>query len=455
MAACDFDLNIGDNANEHLTKEDGIQELLTNAFDEHKRNKIDTNLVEFTYDDKANQIIIVDYGRGITLDNFLNNSNRDNKESNQDAIGQFGYGLKDAISVLYNPKFKKSIEIMTNKHIFTPKFKNKVGTSIKSIHIKQEKNKVRVNFGTKIVLYRMTQSIFDDVSNRFANLCKNKCVQFSIGDSYDIYVLEKRQQKIFMNGCMINSNPKYHFSYNMPRLAALFKNADRDRNEIDMKIIKPEITKILKKIDYSKNNEFLNLIVEILKTNDKNDMLEFNSVDVVRAILCTLNHTGKYIFLDKTEINKSDKTPIVIGDFALKMFCISSVKELYNLDCNFYTADMRKSGIKRITTSCIHDEVLYVCKQQIEKILSNISECHGIKIPQKLSDKLMNIEISSANDVSIDESYNIRIPKAIAEDENSIKSMIIFDIIGDSNSKFFSREEIKINRNKIIKVSVF
>ena len=100
-----IDLNIGVQCLDNWQSHHAIRELIANALDEHTLKRISKpitvthtrNHLEITH--TRNHLEIIDYGSGITKSNFMLQTNP-TKLNNDKIIGQFGFGLKDALAVL-------------------------------------------------------------------------------------------------------------------------------------------------------------------------------------------------------------------------------------------------------------------------------------------------------------------------------------------------------------------
>jgi hypothetical protein len=155
-----IDLNIGTNILEHLTIVDALKELISNAIDEHYMNKINKQIEIFKQD---NNWIIKDYGLGIKKKHFTFNINKA-KSSDNETIGMFGFGLKDAIAILKN----KGIDmiIKTKNFIFIPEYYTKDEDDT-TIHIEVTKNTEEFDCGTEIILVGVKDSFIDKAKEKF------------------------------------------------------------------------------------------------------------------------------------------------------------------------------------------------------------------------------------------------------------------------------------------------
>lgn len=340
-----FDLNLGVNSKNHLTIVDALKELLANAKDEHVLNNIQEEIIQ-NYDTKNKIYKIENKGPGIVLDDFKCGKNP-KKQNNNDIIGQFGYGLKDAIAILF--KNDCNIEIKTKTLIMKPVSKCKFGTNVKTIHIEYKEHKLNYDFGTQINISNIDEKYVDAALEKFIpNYKENKIYN-------DMYLCDEFQN-IFMNGMLVHEKTGHYFTYNIKKTKELEPKINRDRTEIKLIYYNKPITDILKNINIFANAIITNKFIEILKAKSKKDLKEFKSTKIIHNILTQLNLTNKYIFVDEKEriIQFSDKIPVIIGLGILRLLVIDEVKNLCefpkNTDIKYTTiTNIIKNNIDKIT----------------------------------------------------------------------------------------------------------
>ena len=92
-----FDLNI-EEVLDHWEIEHAIREVIANALDEQVlTGSSDIEIYEAT----DGGWHIRDYGRGLQIDHFTLNENKEKLESDAEIIGKFGVGLKDALATFH------------------------------------------------------------------------------------------------------------------------------------------------------------------------------------------------------------------------------------------------------------------------------------------------------------------------------------------------------------------
>lgn len=471
-----IDLNIGTNYLEHLNIVDSLKEIFANAIDEHILKNIDIENIQFGYKKVSNkyQFFIVDFGDGIMPENFIQKIN-DNKVKNNNIIGQFGIGLKDAIAYLTNNNVK--IVITTNKYIYEPIFKKK--NNIDVLHMKCSEHLQNYEFGTKFTLSNITKKhfedclkkfiLFDNISNKFTYLVNNKIVQYIDESNNVIYSSDNNGlQSIFINGMQVKSKAPFHFTYDLKRTIELKQIINRDRTDIDIKLLKKFVNKILETIRFNEDSEnFFQKIIEIFaQAQQKKELKELGKIDIIRNIIYELNKTEKYIFVDKNDKILSEKIPIVLNSAIKEIFKIKSISSLNDV---FYPKNWKNEKIKistnhqvdnikivEIIADFLSKEILFrpFDKNFVNKLFSEFN-----KIIKN------NLEIQSKNKINYNDDDDEYFSQDESDDDNQEKNkncvndntfsiddiirIILFDIVLETDI-MFSKEDKKIIQLKMI-----
>ena len=237
-----FDLNI-DKILDLWTISDAIREFIANALDEHllinEKRSIEIKKINDYW-------IIKDYGRGLQLENFTFNENLD-KKNNSHCIGNFGFGLKDAIGYLFNKNI--DLEIYTKKNKFTFINKEKLNTNIKTIHVLMEKNtEPNIDYGTYIKLY-VNDADMDNAKQRFIQF--NNSLLLDSNEYGEIYNKNDNEiSKIYVNGLCLANDENFIFSYNIKILNTALRNSlNRERKNLSKQSFIKSIINIIKNID--------------------------------------------------------------------------------------------------------------------------------------------------------------------------------------------------------------
>jgi hypothetical protein len=469
-----FDLNIGENVLTHLDIDDALKEIISNALDEHTQNNITKSIKIYK---KNNKWIIKDYGLGITEKSFKFNINKE-KILNDHTIGLYGYGLKDALGVLYNRGIK--IRIVTLKKIFVPIMKQKDGFNEDTIHLEIFANKTdEIDVGTEF--------IFDGLSDEYMNKAKKKFIQFLKPNilygtnKYKIFEMDGCQN-LFLNGVEVYSDTGFHFSYDLQATSDINKLFNRDRKQIDLEPIRlKHIKKIWESVElYDNNDNFINdilyyKIANILKL-DSDKLQEFNSISILRNILSQLNSSDNYVFVNKKDkinkqineqIIKDDRLLFRLGDGFLKKFKIKNIKYLNHKEI-FYGNTFDETNLPIHTLLCYNTkkENIEIIKNLINNAIKQIEEI--IEISDDIKSKFTNIEFIDNEKIIYDDEDNednedneidfdfsgdeYKINMEYAKNKNKLVGSIFNHIIsnynGDKNILYEKIGELVINQNK-------
>ena len=421
-----IDLNIGTNILEHLTIVDALKELISNAIDEHHMNKVYTQIEIFK---RNNDWVIKDYGSGIKEKHFTFNINKA-KSSDNETIGMFGFGLKDAIAILKNKEIDMIIK--TKNKIFVPEYYTKDEDDT-TIHIEVTKNTEEFDCGTEIILVGLKDMYIDKAKEKFLEYIQPNII-FN-NDMIAIFTLSPKQY-IYINGVEVYQNTGFHFSYDIRLTDELKKHISRDRKQIDIKEIKKTIDTLLTNIRPEKI--FLDKIKDIFNSNV---LKEFSSIKILRHFIECANNLNKYIFISPEEVKIKNKytelESFVLRESIKTKFKVNRIRDLYIKE-NFYT-QKGIEGKKQILTlyQLIRDRKLLKIKNKIIDIIDNFED--NDKLSQNVKDALLNIQFDSLKE------YEFLDDKFLISENYDIKNLdeIIIDYLE------MKTDDINIIQNKI------
>lgn len=273
---------------ENWTVPMALRELYANALDETVLCNLDSH-PKITY--QNNELKIIDFGRGIKTDDFVQNENLE-KINSDNMIGKFGIGLKDSIAVLF--RNNKRITIQSNKGIFTPVLNNKHGIdeNIETIHI-SKKNSNGSFIGTTITINDISLDEYNEFTSFFTFFSPNlHKINSNYGDL--ILNLNKNISKIFYNDMQVSEDDGLIFSYNINKPNKKFlKSLNRERTFISRDGYSDSIVKIIKNLD--KNDPyFLKVINSIYDSRNDNNNSEWNFIDVKEFVLKNIDKKNYY-----------------------------------------------------------------------------------------------------------------------------------------------------------------
>jgi hypothetical protein len=253
---CKLDLNI-EKVLEDWSVVDALREFVSNALDEHTICKINT-LPKIELDE--NVLSITDNGRGIKLGDFVIKANDEKKLDT--TIGQYGYGLKDAIAYLESNKHTVTID--TKGYLFRFSIDDKHGTKgIKSYHCFYS-NSNRQS-GTKISVTNITTEDYDCLIALFLQYQKiTPIFECNYGD---VYIPDKSSGPvIYVQGLLVDHQSEFEFSYNIKiKDSKLRKAMNRERKSLSKSAYSDRVKFLLKKAD----GALLDRMISLYENQDK------------------------------------------------------------------------------------------------------------------------------------------------------------------------------------------
>lgn len=288
-----FDLNIG-KILENWKVEHALRELIANALDEKKLSN--TKEIEIFKDANSNWHIR-DFGRGIKVENFMQNENSEKLEA-KNLIGRFGVGLKDCLATLQRNDASISIE---SKHLFISKIIKKPKHNFEdiltlSVEVEEPND---LNFeGTEIIISNVSDQDIQEAKNMFL-IFKNALLLEETKFGQVLSKENKDESCIYLNGMKISQGENFLFHYNITAPdKTMTKNLNRER----MSVGKASYSGIIKKILLNSQSEsvFIKLSTDFKKGADMSD--EANWIDVQAHIYKQLSKNEKYIFATTNEL---------------------------------------------------------------------------------------------------------------------------------------------------------
>jgi len=458
-----FDLNIGSEVLEHFTIEDGLREIISNALDIHQLKKIN-KLPEIKKSGKL--YVIKDYGTGITKDAFTFDINK-SKSNNNDVLGFYGFGLKDALGVFYTNNI--NVIIKTKRYIFKLVMRNKEGHTKETLHLEITKNTegIEGDCGTEFILTsnKLVKRVIDAAKNKFTQYI-NPTYLYNTPD-FKIF-LKDGTQSIYVNGAEVYCDSGFKFSYYLKRTDELKQAFNRDRKQIEHKILRDKICDNLSDIELFDDGQSLyeDFNGELINILGQEKLEEFNNIKVLRNIINQFNETEQYIFIGKREkkfdkqIEEDELTKIVIGNGVTHKFKVTKVSDLHHKN-KFYGSNFDKKPY--IKTTMIYKEETELNEENLKNLIAKLIEDleKKLTISTELKEKLTTIKIRDNDEddeescaIETDEDGDIYVFKSLIDNrlrfggslvsyilKNSEQDIKISDLLGEvflgGNKKWF------------------
>jgi hypothetical protein len=236
-----FDLNI-EKVLEHWAVPFAIRELVANALDEQAL----TGTAEpEIFKDPEGSWHVADAGRGVRYEHLTQNENAE-KRKNQQVIGQFGMGLKDALAVFDRRRIGVRIR-SSHADISTGRRPKEGFPDIVTLHALVSAPSEPGRAGTDIVLTGVSD---DDVAAAKRFFLRYSGERMLESTSYGEVLARpdpKAPARIYVKGLLVAEEPNFLFSYNVTRLSAALRRAlNRERSNVGRGAYTDRVKAILK-----------------------------------------------------------------------------------------------------------------------------------------------------------------------------------------------------------------
>tara|TARA_R110002126_G_scaffold121447_3_gene263021 strand:+ start:821 stop:2314 length:1494 start_codon:yes stop_codon:yes gene_type:complete len=286
-----FDLNI-EQILENWETYHAIREIISNALDE--KLLTETNEVQIEKEDDV--WIIRDFGRGIQYNHLTQNENEE-KLSNDNVIGRFGIGLKDALATFERNKVK--IEIISKYNRITiSKSKKQDFEDLFTLHAIIEDSPEPNFIGTEFKLIGVNDLDIEKAKKLFLKFSGDKIIETT--DQGQIVSKSSDKGNIYVNGVKVAEEENFLFSYNITKLSSsLKKSLNRERTNVGRTAYTNSVKKILLN---AKSKDVAEILADDLTNINRGTAHdELLWIDVQEHSVKILNQLGKYLFVTSLE----------------------------------------------------------------------------------------------------------------------------------------------------------
>ncbi|UAM97674.1 ATP-binding protein [Polaribacter litorisediminis] len=286
-----FDLNI-EQILENWETYHAIREIISNALDE----KLLTATDEVEINKENDVWIIRDFGRGIKYNHLTQNENKE-KLSNDNVIGRFGIGLKDALATFERNKVKVEIISKFNR-ITISKSKKQDFEDLFTLHAIIE-DSAKPNFiGTEFKLVGINDLDIEKAKKLFLKFSGDNIIETT--EQGQIVSKSSDKGSIYVNGVKVAEEENFLFSYNITKLnSSLKKSLNRERTNVGRTAYTNSVKKILLNAKSKGVAEILADDLTNINIGTAHDELLW--IDVQEHSVKILNQLGKYLFVTSFE----------------------------------------------------------------------------------------------------------------------------------------------------------
>ncbi|WP_342252178.1 ATP-binding protein [Spiroplasma endosymbiont of Amphibalanus improvisus] len=291
-----FDLNI-EKILENWETFHAIREIIANALDEQLLSKT-KEIQIYKSKNEPSTWYIRDFGRGLQNKHLTQNENIE-KTKNENLIGQFGIGLKDALATFHRKNIKvlvKSKYLNINKIYMSSKENFE---DIKTLHVIINEPNDKNFCGTIFAISGIDDSEMEKAKKLFLNFSNERILETN---KYGQIIEKNETSCIYLNGIKVAEETNFLFSYNITSLDKKIKKAlNRERTNVGRVAYSDRIKLILK--NAKENQVFEALCEELEKIEEGIQTEEIGWTDVQEYVIKKYSTSNNSIvFLSRKEL---------------------------------------------------------------------------------------------------------------------------------------------------------
>lgn len=291
-----FDLNI-EEVLENWEVHHAVREIIANALDEQALT--DTRDVEIRKDSDG-AWHVRDYGRGLRIEHFTLNENKEKLNAPTGVIGKFGVGLKDALAT-FNRR-GVGVVARSSQGVFGLREAPKHGfDSITTLHVEYAPPPAGIE-GTDVIL--------TGVRDVDINRAKSLFLKFANEDVLDTTaygsVLRRRDDtaRVYIMGVLANEEPNFLFSYDITSLTpAMRKRLNRERLNVGRSTYTDRVKSILKAAVQVEVHDMLAAQVEKRTSGEQCEEMQW--IEIAQLALNYLSERRKVVYVTEAELQES------------------------------------------------------------------------------------------------------------------------------------------------------
>lgn len=307
-----FDLNI-EEVLENWEVEHALREVIANALDEQLLSS--TKEIEI-FKDSRGHWHIRDFGRGLRIEHFTLNEDKEKLASSLPIIGKFGVGLKDALATFHRRGIQ--VVIQSQHGGFRLKQVSKHGfDNIITLHVEFD-DTPRPLVGTEFIFNGVTEAHIARAKSLFMRFSDEKALDTT---SYGAIMRRSpHTAKVYILGVLASEEPNFLFSYNITSLTeAMKKRLNRERLNVGRTTYTDRIKTILRSATSQEvHNELVNQ-VERRAYGDQRDEMAW--IEISQLALNLMHQKAKVAYVTEEELQtrpdligaaKSDGLQVVV-----------------------------------------------------------------------------------------------------------------------------------------------
>jgi hypothetical protein len=287
-----FDLNI-EEVLDHWDVEHAIREVIANALDEQVLTK--TRDVEID-EDGDGVWHIRDYGRGLQIEHFTLNENKEKLASDAEIIGKFGVGLKDALATFHRRGVAVTIRSRFGTFRLREAHKHNFD-GITTLHVEYVPGGNHP--GTDVELRGVSAADIAAAKSLFLRFNDDELIERTPYGQ----VLRSRHgpARVYITGVFANEEPNFLFSYNITSLTpAMKKRLNRERLNVGRTTYADRVKAILRSAE---SDEVCSALADQVRRRTSGDQCdEMQWIEIAQRAINLLRERSRVAFITESEI---------------------------------------------------------------------------------------------------------------------------------------------------------
>jgi hypothetical protein len=291
-----FDLNI-EEVLENWEVEHALREIIANALDEQVISN--TGEIDITKDNQGDWHIR-DYGRGLRIEHFTLNENKEKLDAPSGVIGKFGVGLKDALATFHRRGI--SVLVRSPYGTFRLKQEHKFGfDNIVTLHVEYEDtlNDIR---GTDFILRGVTEADMTKAKLLFLKFAEEEILETN---TYGQILKRKGSPaRVYILGVFASEESNFLFSYNISNLTeSMRRKLNRERLNVGRSTYADRVKAILKDTKSPTVEALLIDQVDKRATGEQCD--ELGWIEISQLALTLMHQQDRVVFFTEEQIQSN------------------------------------------------------------------------------------------------------------------------------------------------------
>lgn len=291
-----FDLNI-EEVLENWQVEHALREVIANALDEQVISK--TAKIEIAADGYGDWHIR-DYGRGLRIQHFTLNENKEKLNAPAGVIGKFGVGLKDALATFH----RRGVGVLIRSPFGTYRLRqeHKVGfDDILTLHVDYDDSPNDI-LGTEFILRGVTQEAMATAKALFLKFAGEETLETN--DYGQILRRRERAARVYILGVVASEEPNFLFSYNITSLTdSMRAKLNRERLNVGRATYAERVRAILK---HAKSEVVSTALAEQVAARAAGSQAdEMAWIDISQMALNLLHQRQRVAYLTEQELQSN------------------------------------------------------------------------------------------------------------------------------------------------------